>query len=67
MWYTFSITSCRIRILLVLQSNIKTFQENNAIGIMEQAAYQSRGGEFAELRSYLISRLLGIPIVMLRM
>jgi|WetSurMetagenome_2_1015567.scaffolds.fasta_scaffold10576_2 hypothetical protein len=45
----------------VLQSNIKTFQENNAIGVMEQAAYQSRGGEFSELKSYLISRLLWNP------
>ena len=42
----------------VLQPNIKTFINNNSIGIMEQAAYQSRGGEFAELRSYLISKLL---------
>ncbi len=42
----------------VLQSNIKTLQQNNSIGIMEQAAYQSRGGEFAELRAYLISKLL---------
>ena len=42
----------------VLQPNIKTFLNNRAIGIMEQAAYQSRGGEFAELRSYLISKLL---------
>lgn len=41
-----------------LQSKIKTFQQNKAIGIMEQAAYQSRGGELAELRSYLISRIL---------
>jgi len=47
--------------ILVLQSNIRTFQKNNAIGIMEQAAYESRGGEFAELRSYLISRLLWNP------
>jgi hypothetical protein len=47
--------------ILVLQSNIRTFQENNAIGVMEQADYQSRGGEFAELRSYLISRLLWNP------
>jgi hypothetical protein len=47
--------------MYVLQSNIKTFRDNNAIGIMEQAAYQSRGGEFAELRSYLISRLLWNP------
>ncbi len=45
----------------VLQPNIKTFRENKAIGIMEQAAYQSRGGEFAELRSYLIARLLWNP------
>ena len=42
----------------VLQPNIRTFIENNAIGIMEQAAYQSRGGEFAELRAYLIAKLL---------
>ena len=47
--------------ILVLQPNIKTFRENNAIGIMEQAAYESRGGEFAELRSYVISRLLWNP------
>ena len=45
----------------VLQPNIQTLQENNAIGIMEQAAYQSRGGEFSELRSYLISKLLWNP------
>jgi hypothetical protein len=45
----------------VLQSNIRSFRDNKAIGIMEQAAYQSRGGEFAELKSYLISRLLWNP------
>lgn len=45
----------------VLQSNIKTFRENNAIGIMEQADYQSRGGEFSELKCYLLSRLLWNP------
>lgn len=45
----------------VLQPNIRTFRQNNAIGIMEQGAYQSRGGEFAELRSYVISRLLWNP------
>lgn len=45
----------------VLQSNIQTFRENNAIGIMEQAAYQSRGGEFAELRAYLLAKLLWNP------
>jgi hypothetical protein len=42
----------------VLKPNIRTFIENNSIGIMEQAAYQSRGGEFAELKSYLLAKLL---------
>ncbi len=42
----------------VLQSNINSFIENNAIGIMEQAAYQCPGTEFAELRSYVIAKLL---------
>ncbi len=45
----------------VLQPNIQFFRDHNAIGIMEQAAYQSRGGEFAELRMYLISKLLWDP------
>jgi hypothetical protein len=45
----------------VLQPNIRTFRDNNSIGIMEQAAYQSRGGEFSELRAYLISKLLWNP------
>ena len=45
----------------VLQSNIKTFRDNHAIGIMEQAAYQSRGGELAELRAYLLAKLLWDP------
>ncbi len=42
----------------VLKPNITTFKENKAIGIMEQAAYQSRGGEFAELRMWVIAKLL---------
>jgi len=45
----------------VLQPNIQAFRDNHAIGIMEQAAYQSRGGEFAELRAYVISKLLWDP------
>lgn len=44
-----------------LQPNIQTFRDNKAIGIMEQAAYQSRGGEFAELRAYVLSKLLWDP------
>ncbi len=45
----------------VLQPNMQFFRDHNAIGIMEQAAYQSRGGEFAELRAYVISKLLWDP------
>lgn len=45
----------------VLQPNIQFFRDHKAIGIMEQAAYQCRGGEFAELRSYLIAKLLWNP------
>jgi hypothetical protein len=45
----------------VLQPNIRTFRDNKALGIMEQAAYQSRGGEFAELRAYVIAKLLWNP------
>lgn len=45
----------------VLQSNIKAFQQNNAIGIMEEADFQSDGGELAELRSYVFAKLLWNP------
>jgi hypothetical protein len=42
-------TFCRFQTSVALQPNIRTLRSNKAIGIMEQAAYQSRGGEFAEL------------------
>lgn len=45
----------------VLQPNLAFFRDHHAIGVMEQAAYQCRGGEFAELRAYLIARLLWNP------
>lgn len=45
----------------VLQPNLQFFRDHHAIGVMEQAAYQGRGGEFAELRSYLIAKLLWDP------
>ncbi|MCC6142708.1 MAG: DUF4838 domain-containing protein [Candidatus Hydrogenedentes bacterium] len=41
-----------------LKPNIQMFDDNKAIGIMEQAAYQSRGGEFAELRAWVLAKLL---------
>lgn len=45
----------------VLQPNIQFFRDHNVIGIMEQGAYQSRGGEFAELRAYVLAKLLWHP------
>ncbi|MCC6235262.1 MAG: DUF4838 domain-containing protein, partial [Verrucomicrobiales bacterium] len=44
-----------------LAPNIRFFRDHRAIGIMEQGAYQSRGGEFAELRAYVLARLLWDP------
>ena len=46
----------------VLAGNIRLFAENNVIGVFEQGAYNTDGtGEFAELRAYLISKLLQDP------
>ena len=45
----------------VLAENIKTFGKYNAIGVMEQAQYQSLGGEFAEMKSWVLSKLLWNP------
>ena len=45
----------------VLQPNIQAFQKNNAIGIMEEADFQSDGGELAELRAYVFAKLLWNP------
>jgi len=45
----------------VLQPNIQAFRDNHAIGIMEEADYQSRGGDFEELRTYLLAKLLWNP------
>lgn len=47
--------------LAVLQSNIRNFKQNKTMGIMEQADYVGRGGELAELRMYLLSKLLWNP------
>ncbi len=45
----------------VLQSNIKDFQRNHAIGIMEEGNFQSDGGELAELRAYVFAKLFWDP------
>lgn len=45
----------------VLGPNIRTFANHNAIGIYEEAQYQTLYGEFSELRTYLLSKLLWDP------
>ncbi len=47
--------------LQVLARNIQIFREHNAIGIQEEAQYQTAGGEFAELKAWLLMRLLWNP------
>jgi len=45
----------------VLAPNIKTFRDNNAIGIFEEAQYQSGSSEFCELRTWVVTKLLWNP------
>ena len=45
----------------VLQPNIQFFRDNGVTGIYEEANYFSRGGEFAELRTYIMAKLLWDP------
>ena len=42
----------------VLQPNIQFFRDHGVTGIYEEANYFSKGGEFAELRTYLLAKLL---------
>jgi hypothetical protein len=45
----------------VLGPNIRLFVENNVRGVFEQGAYQSPGAEMAELRAWLLAKLLWNP------
>ena len=45
----------------VLASNIRTFRDHHAIGVFEEAQYQSPASEFAELRAWVIAKLLWDP------
>lgn len=47
--------------LQVLARNIQIFRNHNAIGIQEEAQFQTAGGEFAELKAWLLTRLLWNP------
>ncbi len=46
--------------LHIIQPNVKFFVDHNVKGVMEQGNYHG-GGEFAELRSYIIARCLWNP------
>lgn len=45
----------------VLSDNIKTFINNKVMGIYEEGNYNSYGGEWADLRAWVISKLLWNP------
>ena len=45
----------------VLADNIRTFRKYNAIGIQEEAQYQTLGGEFSDMKSWVIAKLLWNP------
>lgn len=44
-----------------LQGNIKLFRDCHVIGIMEQGAYQGYHGDFAELKGWVLAKLLWNP------
>jgi len=46
-----------------IRQDIRFFAENNVKYIFVQGAYQSANGEFSELRSYLIAKLLWDPFM----
>ena len=45
----------------VLAKNIKLFKKHNAIGVREQADYQSNGGEFSDMKAWVLAKLLWNP------
>ena len=45
----------------VLGPNIRTFGENKALGVFEEAHYQSAGGEFDEMKAWVVDKLLWNP------
>jgi len=47
--------------LRVLGPNVRFFVEHGVKGLFEQGAYQSVGGEFAELKAWVLAKLLWEP------
>ncbi|MCC7493644.1 MAG: DUF4838 domain-containing protein [Fimbriimonadaceae bacterium] len=46
-----------------LQGNVRFFRDNKVVGLFEQGAYQGPHAEFAELRAWLLAKLLWNPDV----
>jgi hypothetical protein len=44
-----------------LQGNVQFFRDNRVVGLFEQGAYQSPHAEFAELRAWVLAKLLWDP------
>ena len=44
-----------------LQGNVKFFRDNSVVGLFEQGAYQAPHAEFAELRAWVLAKLLWNP------
>jgi uncharacterized protein DUF4838/glycosyl hydrolase family 67 len=44
-----------------LQGNVKFFRDNHVVGLFEQGAYQAPHAEFAELRAWILAKLLWNP------
>lgn len=44
-----------------LAPNIKTYQQHHAIGILDEGQYETKHGEFSELRAYVLAKLLWNP------
>ena len=47
--------------LRVLADNVRFFVDHGVKGVFEQGAYQSSGGEFAELKAWMLAKLLWDP------
>lgn len=45
----------------VLGPNVKVFRDNKAIGVFEEAQYQSTGAEFEEMKAWTVNQLLWNP------
>jgi hypothetical protein len=44
-----------------LQGNVQFFRDNHVVGLFEQGAYQAPHAEFAELRAWILAKLLWDP------